>query len=164
MTGDEVGSGLVRQLARVLPAEMAGDEVGIALVRALARALPAVLDDDGLQELAAKLHPYLDGRLADDHDARRLMTVAEVAKCLRVNAKWVYAHQHRLGAIKLGDGPKARLRFDAGAVHAELERFGGESDPRQNAAERDQLARSKRTRRRLVSRPLPAIEARRTGA
>ena len=140
------------------------DEAGSDLVRQLARALPAALDDNGLRELAAKLHPYLAGRLADGHSAGQLMTVAEVAAQLQTKPKWVYANQHRLGAIKLGDGPKARLRFDASAVHAELERFGGGPDLRQNAAESDQPARTKRARRRLVSRPLPAIEARRPGA
>jgi len=132
---------------------MSGD-AGSDLVRQLARALPAALDDDGLQELAAKLHPYLAGGSADRHDARQLMTVAEVAAQLRMKPKWVYANKHRLGAIKLGDGPKARLRFDASAV-AELERPGREIEPDRDV-KREQ-AKVKRTRRRLRSRPLPPI-------
>lgn len=82
-----------------------------------------------------------------------LLTVAEVAQRLRVSTKWVYAHQRRLGAIKLGEGPKARLRFDAGAVAAELE--GTERGVRQDAVVPEPPAKAKRTRRRLVSRPLP---------
>jgi hypothetical protein len=134
---------------------MMSDEVGSALVRQLARALPGALDDDGLEELAAKLRPYLADRSADEHDARQLMTVAEVATRLRTSPKWVYAHQHRLGAIKLGDGPKARLRFDARAV-AELEGTGREIEPYPDVKP-PREAKVKRTRRRLLSRPLPPI-------
>ncbi len=132
------------------------DEPGSDLLRQLARALPAALDDDGLQELAAKLHPYLAGRSADRRDARQLMTVAEVAAQLQMKPKWVYANQHRLGAIKLGDGPKARLRFDARAVAAELEGPGREIEPDRDL-QPQQRAKVKRTRRRLLSRPLPPI-------
>jgi len=87
-----------------------------------------------------------------------LLTVAEVAQRLRVSTKWVYAHQRRLGAIKLGEGPKARLRFDAGAVAAELDRDERERGVRQNAVLPEPPAKAKRTRRRLVSRPLPPVD------
>ena len=45
-----------------------------------------------------------------------------------MSPKWVYAHQRRLGVIKLGDGPKARLRFDPRAVE-ELRQADAEPDP-----------------------------------
>jgi hypothetical protein len=41
-----------------------------------------------------------------------LADAAEVARRLRVRENWVYAHSDELGAIRLGDGEKARLRFD----------------------------------------------------
>ncbi len=41
-----------------------------------------------------------------------LADAAEVARRLRVHENWVYAHADELGAIRLGDGEKARLRFD----------------------------------------------------
>ena len=53
-------------------------------------------------------------------DPPDLLTVAEVADRLKMTPKWVYAHQRRLGVIKLGDGPKARLRFDPRIVDAQL--------------------------------------------
>jgi hypothetical protein len=90
------------------------------------------------------------------HTPTGLLTVAEVAQHLRVSTKWVYAHQRRLGAIKLAEGPKARLRFDVGAVAAELE--DTERGVRQNAVVPEPPAKAKRTRRRLVSRPLPPID------
>lgn len=82
-----------------------------------------------------------------------LLTVAEVAARLNVSKSWVYAHKRDLGAIRLGTGPKARLRFDPRAVLSELQQ--------RKASERSNPSGSieprKRTRRRLVSRPLPRV-------
>jgi hypothetical protein len=36
----------------------------------------------------------------------------ELARELSVSVDYVYAHAVDLGAMRLGDGPKARLRFD----------------------------------------------------
>lgn len=41
-----------------------------------------------------------------------LADAAEVARRLRVHENWVYAHAQELGVIRLGEGEKARLRFD----------------------------------------------------
>lgn len=41
-----------------------------------------------------------------------LADAAEVARRLRVHENWVYAHAQDLGVIRLGEGEKARLRFD----------------------------------------------------
>lgn len=41
-----------------------------------------------------------------------LVDAGEIAKRFGVHKSWVYAHQRELGAIRLGEGPKARLRFD----------------------------------------------------
>jgi hypothetical protein len=41
-----------------------------------------------------------------------LVTAAEIARQLNVSRDWVYAHANELGAIKMGAGPKPRLRFD----------------------------------------------------
>ena len=46
----------------------------------------------------------------------RLLTPSEVAARFGVSRTWVYAHADELGAMRLGTGPKARLRFDAGRV------------------------------------------------
>jgi excisionase family DNA binding protein len=93
----------------VLPAKLMSDEPGSELLRQLARALPAALDDDGLQELAAKLHPYLAGRSADRHDARQLMTVAEVADQANVHVETV-RRAIRVGelavAARIGRSPR----------------------------------------------------------
>jgi hypothetical protein len=88
-------------------------------------------------------------------DPPDLLTVAEVAARLKMSPKWVYAHQHRLGVIRLGDGPKARLRFDPRAV-AELRQ--ADAEPDLTAAPPERPPKVKRSRRRLVSRPLPAVD------
>jgi DNA-binding Lrp family transcriptional regulator len=88
-------------------------------------------------------------------DPPDLLTVAEVAARLKMSPKWVYAHQRRLGVIKLGDGPKARLRFDPRAV-AELRQ--ADAEPDLTAAPPERPPKVKRSRRRLVSRPLPAVD------
>ena len=82
-----------------------------------------------------------------------LLTVAEVAAQLNVSQSWVYAHKRDLGAIRLGTGPKARLRFGARAVLSDLN--GRETSVRSAAS--GPLEPPRRTRRRLVSRPLPRV-------
>lgn len=86
-----------------------------------------------------------------------LLTVAEIAVRLRVGAKWVYAHKHELGAIKLGSGPKARIRFDPSVVDARLASEHAAHTDAQMTPEA-LAAPGKRRRRRLASRPLPAID------
>lgn len=56
-------------------------------------------------------------------------SAAEVAALYGVTPSWVYANKKRLGAVKLGDGPKARLRFDLEQVEEAL-RPRGASKPR----------------------------------
>ena len=50
----------------------------------------------------------------------RLVTPTELAEWLAVTPGWVYEHASELGALRLGDGPKARLRFDVEAVKRRL--------------------------------------------
>ncbi len=47
-----------------------------------------------------------------------LVSAAEVARELNVGRQWVYEHAEQLGARRLGDGPRARLRFDLETVRA----------------------------------------------
>jgi hypothetical protein len=56
---------------------------------------------------------------ADDVSAGpSLVSAAEVARELNVGRQWVYEHAEQLGARRLGDGPRARLRFDLETVRA----------------------------------------------
>jgi hypothetical protein len=42
----------------------------------------------------------------------RLLTAAELAQRFGVSRAWVYEHANQLGAIRLGEGNRGRLRFD----------------------------------------------------
>lgn len=52
--------------------------------------------------------------LVDEHQGFGFVDAAELALVLGVDREWVYAHAERLGAIRLGDGPRPRLRFEIG--------------------------------------------------
>jgi hypothetical protein len=80
-----------------------------------------------------------------------LLTVSEVARRLNVSQHWVYAHKRDLGAIRLGQGPKARLRFEVAAVLEALMRRTGSTGAGTSGI--DDAPKSRR--RRLDSRPLP---------
>jgi hypothetical protein len=49
-----------------------------------------------------------------------LLTAVEVAVRFNVDRSWVYAHANELGVIRLGNGPRPRLRFDAAVVAQRL--------------------------------------------
>src|SRR4051794_40133007 len=51
----------------------------------------------------------------------QLLTVAQVARRFQVHPSWVYANARRLGALRLGTGPKAPLRFDPRRVALAVE-------------------------------------------
>jgi hypothetical protein len=50
--------------------------------------------------------------LLDQQQANELVDAAGLARVLGVDREWVYEHSDRLGAIRLGDGPRPRLRFE----------------------------------------------------
>lgn len=48
-----------------------------------------------------------------------LLTARQVAALFNVDRGWVYAHANELGVVRIGTGPRPRLRFDP-AVLARL--------------------------------------------
>jgi hypothetical protein len=77
-------------------------------------------DDRAVASLDHAMAPELDWRLVDliaqrvlellgdrNGDEIQLLTVAQVAHCFQVHPSWVYANARRLGALRLGTGPKA---------------------------------------------------------
>jgi hypothetical protein len=57
------------------------------------------------------------------------LTVSQVAARYRVSRSWVYAHQRELGALRLGQGPRARLRFDPKLVAEAITAFDRSQRP-----------------------------------
>jgi hypothetical protein len=43
---------------------------------------------------------------------RELLDASELARVLGVERDWIYEHQDQLGAIRLGNGRRPRLRFE----------------------------------------------------
>jgi hypothetical protein len=82
------------------------------------------LDADDIESIAERVVDKLRGegmgRYGDVH-----------AVCARfgVSVDYVYAHATELGAIRLGEGPKARLRFDLTAVERALAGHGAPAKP-----------------------------------
>jgi len=83
------------------------------------------LDSDDVEAIARRV-AELVGQTPGLVDAQ------SVAAELRVEREWVYAHARELGAVRLGAGPKARLRFDLAHVRervAELDAHENEPPP-----------------------------------
>jgi hypothetical protein len=56
----------------------------------------------------------------DDDGDGTMLTAAQVARRFNVERSWVYAHAEELGVVRLGDGPRPRLRFDPAVVARRL--------------------------------------------
>ena len=81
-----------------------------------------------LEQLADRLADLVADRLADrllevsafgqvtQTDSEGRIDAAEVARRYGVTRHFVYEHADELGAVRLGDGPRARLRFDPATV------------------------------------------------
>lgn len=84
--------------------------------------------------------------------AESLVDVATVASYLGVTRGYVYEHASELGARRLGNGPRARLRFSLAEIDERLnacsaDRRSDVPNPRQEAAFRP------RRRRRMGTEP-----------
>jgi hypothetical protein len=74
-----------------------------------------------------------------------LVDAARVAEHLGVSRDYVYEHAAELGALRLGSGPRARLRFDLGEVDSRLTSCSRSRGS--EAAGSGTVARSRRRRR-----------------
>ena len=59
-----------------------------------------------------------------------LVDARQLARDLGVSLDYVYAHATELGAMRLGSGPKARIRFDLDRARQALEARTGRSNGR----------------------------------
>ena len=86
---------------------------------------PARLHPDDLAALIeATARRVIELQHEHEHARRRFLTVGEVAARLSVSPEWVRDNADRLGVIRLGDGPRPRLRFDPDAVADTLRQSG----------------------------------------
>ena len=99
------------------------------------------VDSNGDMQLNAVIVEAIAQRVAEllraDLDlSPRLLTPSQVADRFAVSRTWVYEHAVELGAIRLGDGPRARLRFDPEHVVQALNRAPTEQAPRSDSQPR----------------------------
>ena len=74
-----------------------------------------------------------------------LIDARELAQLLGVARDWVYANADRLGGVRLGDGPRARLRFDADRAREALAARSGGVPPLSTAPPRPRRGRPRRS-------------------
>jgi hypothetical protein len=88
------------------------------LVDAIARRVVELLEKKGIQQ-------------------RELVDASELARRFGIERSWVYSHAIELGAVKLGQGKKPRLRFDPEIAARFLRKVGeGPAAPPARSGER----------------------------
>jgi hypothetical protein len=102
------------------------------------------LDADSVERVARRVLELLGEERAGS-GAVELLRTAEVARRFGVTRSYVYSHAQQLGAIRLGDGPRARLRFDPAIVS---ERLSACSVSKGSASAKSRTAKPKAPRRR----------------
>jgi hypothetical protein len=98
---------------------------------------PALIAEAHIVEaIARRVVELLEGSRTRAESARpgteagsACLTVSQVAARYRVSRSWVYAHQRELRAMRLGDGPRARLRFDPKVVAEAIGAFDRSQNP-----------------------------------
>ncbi len=96
------------------------------------------LNAEAVEAIAARVAELLRGDVSPQPQAAvpTKLTAAELAARLGVERAWIYRHAAELGAIRLGAGPRARLRFDAELV---AEHLSARNTRPQTAPERPSL-------------------------
>jgi hypothetical protein len=93
---------------------------------ASAQRIAVELTPQAVEQIATRVAQLL--RHQQQHDAEHatepsgLLNVSQLANHFNLSRAWVYEHADQLGAIRFGDGPKARLRFDLNTATQALER------------------------------------------
>jgi hypothetical protein len=119
------------------------------------------LPDDQLERLADLIAERLSARPADPPPADcGLVSASVLAERLGCSRAYVYEHADALGAVRLGDGSRGRLRFDVDAARAALSRttarYGSEQSqaPIVNAGAGSRRSRSRVTANGAAHWPL----------
>jgi hypothetical protein len=73
----------------------------------------------------------------------RLLRVVEVSEEFGVSTDWLYANARRLGAIRLGSGPRARLRFDRATIADRIAKVASNT-AREGSSQRGERRRGRR--------------------
>jgi hypothetical protein len=78
----------------------------------------ATVEPDDLDHLAERIAELLANQAMESRQMGQLVDAAAVARLLGVSRATVYAKADELGAIRIGNGKRARLRFDPARIVA----------------------------------------------
>jgi hypothetical protein len=94
------------------------------------------LDPQTIEAIARRVVELLGRRGLQG--GRELVDAAELARRFGIERSWVYTHAIELGAVKLGNGTKPRLRFDPEVAARVLRRVieSSAADPPARSGER----------------------------
>lgn len=80
--------------------------------RAVARQVAGEITPEVIEQIACRVADLLTQRAHRQEAVGGMLTVNQLALRLNVTRAWIYEHANELGGVRLGEGPKARLRFD----------------------------------------------------
>ncbi len=136
------------------------DERGVGGTVARARRAAAELTPQAIEQIAQRVAALLHQR-SDEQPLRQvsagLVDASELARHLGVTRTWVYEHSNQLGAIRLGDGAKARLRFDLAVATAAVSNRSGDRPDTGDSSRTARPAGRRRGRSPASSTPLLPI-------
>jgi hypothetical protein len=123
---------------------------------AIARQVAVDLTPQAIEQIATRVatlvHRQQQRQQAEQpHEPTGMLTVTQLAQHLNLNRAWVYEHADELDAIRIGSGPKARIRFDFQTAKAAL------AQHRTNKTPAPALAEPKRSRRRPAPADAPLL-------
>jgi hypothetical protein len=115
----------------------------------------AELTPHAIEQIAQRVAQLLHERGETGPQPARLLDATQLAMHLGVTRTWVYEHAHQLGAIRLGAGTKARLRFDLDTATTAIERL--HDKPPTDTTASDAPRRERPRRRQQATIPLLPI-------
>ena len=102
----------------------------------------AAIERDDIEVLAQRVAELLENQAMESRQMGQLVDAAAVARLLGVSRATVYAKADELGAIRIGNGKRARLRFDPARIVAG--HLTASRDPETTPRRRPSRRRSKR--------------------
>jgi hypothetical protein len=100
-------------------------------------------DADFVDAVARRVVELLREEGVVSREGPRLLTVAAVSQEFGVSTDWLYANARRLGAIRLGSGPRARLRFERATIADRIAKVASHAG-RHRASQRGKRRRATR--------------------
>jgi hypothetical protein len=116
---EQISRGALLSISTLKAMASTGIKLGPETVDKIARRVVELLEQKGLQE-------------------RELVDATELARRFGIERSWVYTHAIELGAVRLGNGSKPRLRFDPEIAAQVLRKVDGKptADPPARAGKR----------------------------